>query len=52
MREIAKGVFFENDYISGNVGCVLTEEGAVLIDSPMLPKDAWHWPGESTCSTR
>jgi len=43
MREIAPGVVFESAYLSGNVGCVLTEEGAVLIDSPMLPKDAWHW---------
>ncbi len=43
MHEITEGVLFENAYVSGNVGCVLTEEGAVLIDSPMLPKDAWHW---------
>ncbi len=43
MREIAAGVYFENAYISGNVGCILSEEGAVLIDSPMLPKDAWDW---------
>jgi len=43
MRKIAEGIYFENGYISGNVGCILTEEGAVLIDSPMVPKDAWDW---------
>jgi len=43
MREIAKGVYFENAYHSGNVGCAITEEGAVLVDSPMLPRDAWDW---------
>nr|MBC7245133.1 MBL fold metallo-hydrolase [Chloroflexota bacterium] len=43
MQEIAKGIYFEDSYRSGNVGCVVTEEGAVLIDCPMLPKDAWDW---------
>ncbi len=43
MHKIAEGIYFENAYISGNVGCILTEEGAVLIDSPMVPKDAWDW---------
>jgi cyclase len=43
MREIAEGVYFENAYISGNVGCILTGEGAILVDSPMLPRDAWDW---------
>jgi len=43
MREIAEGVHFENAYISGNVGCILTGEGAILVDSPMLPRDAWDW---------
>jgi cyclase len=43
MREIAKGVYLENAYFSGNVGCVTTGEGAVLIDTPMLPRDAWAW---------
>jgi len=43
MREIAKGVFYETAYRSGNVGFATTGEGAVLIDAPMLPKDAWDW---------
>ncbi len=43
MHEIAEGVYFENAYRSGNVGCAITAEGAMLIDSPMLPRDAWDW---------
>jgi len=43
MHKIADGVYFENSYFSGNVGFVMTAEGAVLIDTPMLPKDAWDW---------
>jgi len=43
MRTIADAVYFKSTYTSGNVGFVSTEEGAVLIDSPMLPKDAWGW---------
>jgi len=42
MREIAKGIYCET-FCSGNVGCVVTEDGAVLIDSPMLPKDSLAW---------
>jgi cyclase len=43
MLEIMNGVYFEDAYSSGNVGCIATTEGAVLIDSPMLPQDAWGW---------
>ncbi len=43
MYEIVEGVYFENAYRSGNVACTATDEGAVLIDTPMLPGDAWDW---------
>ncbi len=43
MHEIIKGIYYEDAYCSGNVGLVLTDEGAMLIDSPMLPKEAWEW---------
>ncbi len=52
MREIAPGLLFESSYMSGNVGCILTEEGAVLIDAPMLPKDAWHWLKQIASQTK
>ena len=43
MHEITKGVYYEDSCCSGNVGMVATDVGAVLIDSPMLPKEAWEW---------
>ena len=43
MREITRGVYYEEAYRSGNIGCVVSDEGAVLVDAPMLPKDAWDW---------
>lgn len=52
MREITQGVYFENGYRSGNVGFAATEEGAILIDSPMLPKDAWDWLKKINSVTR
>jgi len=43
MQEIAPGVYFENSFVSGNIGCITSGEGAILIDSPMVPRDAWSW---------
>jgi len=43
MREITKGVYYRDRCCSGNVGLAMTDDGAVLIDSPMLPKEAWEW---------
>lgn len=43
LREIAKNVFIEQEYEGANVGCVLTEAGAVVIDTPMVPQEAKHW---------
>ncbi|MHB0856912.1 MAG: MBL fold metallo-hydrolase [Anaerolineae bacterium] len=44
-REIADGVFVETGYEGGNSGAILTEKGALLVDTPMLPQDArdWRW---------
>jgi cyclase len=52
MHEIIKGVSYEDAYCSGNVGLVMTNEGAVLIDSPMLPKEAWEWLRKITAIAR
>ncbi|MHB1293618.1 MAG: MBL fold metallo-hydrolase [Anaerolineae bacterium] len=44
-KEIANGVFVASGYEGGNSGAILTEKGALLVDTPMLPQDAreWHW---------
>ncbi|MCB9076329.1 MAG: MBL fold metallo-hydrolase [Anaerolineaceae bacterium] len=43
LQEIAKNVFVEQEYEGANVGCILTEAGAVVIDTPMVPEEARHW---------
>jgi cyclase len=43
LQEIAKNVFVELDYEGANVGCILTEVGAIVIDTPMIPEEARHW---------
>lgn len=43
LQEIAKNVFVELDYEGANVGCILTEVGAIVIDTPMIPEEAKHW---------
>ena len=43
IQEIADGVFIELGYEGANVGCVLTDEGAIVIDTPIIPEEAMDW---------
>ncbi|MCL4299939.1 MAG: MBL fold metallo-hydrolase [Anaerolineae bacterium] len=43
IQEIADRVFVELDYEGANVGCVLTDAGAIVIDTPIVPDEARHW---------
>jgi len=43
VEEIAKNAFVKLDYEGANVGCILTEEGAIVIDTPMIPAEAKDW---------
>lgn len=43
MKEIGKDIFVETEYQGANVGCILTGDGAVLVDTPMIPSEAQHW---------
>ncbi len=40
MREISPGVFVETDQRGANYGAVLTGEGVIVIDTPIVPKQA------------
>ena len=40
MIKITERVYADFHHPGGNVGCVLTEHGPVLIDTPMLPEEA------------
>jgi len=34
MEEIAPGVYVKLDYEGANVGCILTDIGAIVVDTP------------------
>ncbi len=40
MREISPGVFVETDQRGANYGAVLTTDGFIIIDTPIVPKQA------------
>ena len=37
VQEIAPNVLVETGFHGANVGCIITGEGVILIDAPMLP---------------
>jgi cyclase len=43
MQQLTKDVYAETNVRGANVGFVVTGEGVVLIDSPMVPSDARWW---------
>lgn len=43
MRELAPNVFVETEFHGANIGFIITGEGVILIDTPMLPEDADTW---------
>jgi cyclase len=51
MEQIAQGVYV-HEYASGNVGFVLTDEGVICIDSPMMPSDIEDWRTKIASVTR
>ncbi len=46
IQEVAPGVYVETGYHGANVGFIITDEGVILIDTPLLPNDARLWLGE------
>lgn len=40
MKRVSESVYVETGFVGANVGCVLTEQGTVLIDTPMLAEEA------------
>ena len=43
MKEIAPGVYVELEYRGANVGFIVTDEGPIAVDTPILPEQARHW---------
>ena len=46
MQQIGEGIFVETGYQGCNVGCVVTGEGVVLINTPFSPLEARMWRDE------
>ncbi len=42
-KEVAPGIYAMHGTRGANVGAVLTEEGIVLVDTPLVPQEAWLW---------
>ena len=43
LEEVAPGVFTQTDYELANVGCIVTDDGVVLVDAPFVPAEARDW---------
>lgn len=43
MERITGKVYVETGYFGNNVGAIVTQEGVVLVESPILSADAHHW---------
>lgn len=43
MQQIGQGIYAETGYRGGNVGFVITGEGVIVINTPMVPLEARQW---------
>lgn len=46
MKEVSESIHVETRFRGCNVGCVVTTDGLVLIDTPQRPTDALKWKNE------
>jgi len=46
MEEIASGIYVKTDYEGANVGCILTDVGAIVVDTPLVPAEGKAWVAE------
>jgi cyclase len=46
MQQIGRGVYAETGYRGCNVGFVVTSEGVILINTPIVPSEAHRWRDE------
>ncbi|MFC1858441.1 MBL fold metallo-hydrolase [Thermodesulfobacteriota bacterium] len=40
MIKVTDQIFVETSFVGSNVGCIITEQGLVLVDTPMFPDEA------------
>ncbi len=46
MREISPGIYVETDQRGANYGGIIADDGIIVIDTPMVPKQAQHFRDE------
>jgi len=46
MEEIAPDVFVEFDYEGANCGLILSDAGAIVVDTPMIPEEGKAWAAQ------
>lgn len=52
IHQLDSDVYVETGYTGGNIGCVRTDEGLILIDTPLRPRDAQAWRARVTQLTK
>jgi cyclase len=43
MQQVGQGIYVETGYRGANIGFVITGEGVILINTPMVPSEARRW---------
>ncbi len=43
LKQLAEGVWVEDEFESGNIGAIATPRGTILVDTPMRRADALRW---------
>ncbi|MGQ9500687.1 MAG: MBL fold metallo-hydrolase [Anaerolineae bacterium] len=46
LQQIAPGVYVHTGYEGANVGCILTDVGAIVVDTPLIPEEGKAWAAE------
>jgi cyclase len=46
MEEIGPGIYVHSGYEGANVGCILTDAGAIVVDTPLIPEDGRAWAAQ------
>jgi len=46
LQQIAPGVYVHTGYEGANVGCILTDVGAIVVDTPLIPEEGKVWAAE------
>jgi cyclase len=46
LQQIAPGIYVHTGYEGANVGCILTDEGAIVVDTPLIPEEGKAWAAQ------